>query len=142
MVFGLPNPEESVVVKKPKKPLQPKRVFVGVVQRHWGYSKHRRIREFVDKSFALSQKLAIQEQKKKKKHYGGHTRWYVGHAARLFWPRKESEYRSLLDNLSPLSSLEEEEEEEDGQAGEPEVLELQAEGEFFVWGFFFYLFSY
>jgi hypothetical protein len=118
-------------------------VFVGVVQRHWGYSKHRRIREFVDRSYALSQKLAIQKQKKKKKkHYDdGQTRWYVGHGARLFWPRKESEYCSLLDDLSPLSSLEDDD--EDDQVDEPESLELQAEGEFFVLGFrFFFLCCY
>ena len=141
VVFGLPNSEESgVVVKKPKKPLQPKRVFVGIVQRHWGYSKHRRIREFVDKAYALSQKLAIQKQKKKKKHYERHTRWYVGHGARLFWPRKESEHCSLLDDLSPLSSLEDDD--EDGQVDEPESLELQAEGQFFHFSFIFVIIDY
>ena len=123
VVYGLLNSEESVVVNKPKKQLQPKRVFVGIVQRHWGYSKHRRIKELVDKSDDLPKKLAI--QKKKKKHFGGQTRWYVGHEARLFWPRKESEYCSLLDDLSPLSSLEDD---EDDHLDELES--LQAEGEF------------
>jgi hypothetical protein len=124
VVFGLLNSgegEEGVGVVKPKKrQLQPKRVFVGVVQRHWGYSKHRRIKELIDASYAV-------QQKKKKKHHDRETRWYVGHGGRLFWPRQESEYCSLLDGLSPLSSLEDEDEEdEEDQVDECES--MPAEG--------------
>jgi len=120
-VFGLLNSEEGVA--KPKRQLQPKRVFVGVLQGHWGYSKHRRIKELVDKSYAPPKKLT-----NKKKHYSGETRLYVGHRARLFWPRKESEYSFLLDDLSPLSSLEDDEDDEPDEIEPP-----HAEGEFFFW---------
>ena len=139
VVYGLLNPGEvereakgGVVVKPPppKRPLQPKRIFVGVVQRHWGYSKHRSIKELVDKSsYVLPKRLAALKKRKKQKQYDRETRWYVGHRARLFWPKKEEEYCSLLDDLSPLSSLEDEDEDEEKEGEEQvdgcEVLQVQ-----------------
>lgn len=114
VVFGLINSEESVDKPKEKKTLQPKRVFVGVLQRRWGYSKHRRVKDLKDKTYAPPKKLAA---KRKNKQYDGEPRWYVGHRARLFWPREEPTEIPVpddLDDLSPLSSLEDDDPDERG----------------------------